>query len=287
MARRIAEKFLKEFKEGSLNCLLKYIQLDDTLNLELRGNRVTLYYRGGAILTVKQDSYKFIGIEKKYHKGLFFMDANICNIDEYIPKAKHIIDIYIKTVRNHLGEKDIQQQIARENNYSPNSLDTDYFVIDTEYQDHGRFDIVALRWDSKSSTRKLPKSFLPTITIFEVKQGFGSISGDSGMGSHIKDFDSFLKTKDIDSFKDDMISVFNQKRELGLIKGMDKYKEVTSVNSNIEFIFLLVDYKHDSEKLKNELDKIENCQFIYANPMGYGLFARNIVDKIRFCELFL
>lgn len=287
MAHQINERFLKEFEGGSLKELLKYIQLDNTLNLELRGDRVTVYYRGGALLTVLQDTYKFLSLDKKYHKGQSFMKANLCNINEYIPKAKHIIDLYISEVRNHLGEKDVQQQIAKENNNSPNSLDTDYFIIDTEYQDLGRFDIIALRWDSIGSIRKLTKSFLPTITIFEVKQGFKSVPGNSGMQSHIKNFEMFLKTKDMDSFKKDMINVFSQKRKLGLIKGMDKYKEVTVVNPNIEFVFILANYKQKSKQLKKELEKIDNCQFIYANSTGYGLFARNVIDKSKFCELFL
>jgi len=287
MARKIKDDFLNELLTGNLKELLEYVQLDDTLNLELREDRITIYYRGGALLTVKQDTYQFESLAKKYHTGISFIIPTINNIDEYIPKSKHIIDIYINTVRNHLGEKDIQQQIARENNYSPNSLDTDYFIIDTEYQDLGRFDIVALRWDSTASIRKLPKSFLPTITIFEVKQGYNSISGDCGMINHIRDFKTFLQTKDMDLFRHDMVNVFNQKCKLGLIKGMERYKEITLVASNIEFVFLLTNYKHDSTKLRKELDNIVDCQLIYANPMGYGLYARNIIDKQQFAKLFL
>ena len=287
MTRKIKEIFLNELKTGSLKEFLKYVQLDDTLNLELRGRKVTLYYRGGALLTIKQNTYQFEGLTKKYHIGISCISPTISNINEYIPTAKHIIDVYINTIRNHLYEKDIQQQIAKENNFSPNSLDTDYFVIDTEYADLGRFDIVALRWDSTGSARKLPKSFLPTLTIFEVKQGYRSLSGKSGMNSHINDFNKFCKTKDMQLFKQDMINVFNQKIELGLLKGMGKYKEITKVAEKIEFIFLLVNYKSDSTKLKTALDTIADCQFIYSNPMGYGLYVRNVVDKQQFVEKFL
>jgi len=287
MSRKIKKAFINELLTGSLKPFLEYVQIDDTLNVELRGDRVMVYYRGGAILTIEQDTYNLEGLVEEYHKGIIFISPSIINVEEYIPKAKHIIDVYINTKRNHLGEKDIQQQIARENNYSQNSLDTDYFVIDTEYQDMGRFDIIALRWDSKPNIRKLPKSFLPTITIFEVKQGYGSISGKSGMVSHIKDFEKFRSKKDIDSFKRDMISVFNQKRRLGLINGMDKYKEVSEVAPDIDFVFLLANYKHDSRQLRTALDNIEDCRLIYANTMGYGLYARNILNKRQFIEMFL
>jgi len=288
MARKIKEVFIKEFLNGSLHPLLGYIQIDDTLDMELRGNKVTVYYRGGALLTIEQDTYYLNGLTEKYHKGISFIKPSIGNLEEYIPKAKHIIDVYINTERNHLGEKDIQQQIAKENNYSQNSLDTDYFVIDTEYQDLGRFDIVALKWDSIGSIRKLPKLFLPTITIFEVKQGYNSISGKSGMESHIKDFKKFCLTKDIDSFKRDMICVFSQKRRLGLIKDMNKYKEVIEVADKIDFVYLLANYKHNSSQLRKALEGIDDdCGLIFANYMGYGLYTRNIVNKQQFIEKFL
>lgn len=287
MAHKINPEFLNELLSGILSPLLQYIQSDDTLNLELRGDRVIIYYRGGALLTVKQYSFKFISLSPKYHKGKPIITPTLSNLEIYIPQAKHAIDQYVIKDRNHLWEKDIQQQIARENNHSPNSLDTDYFVIDTEYQDKGRFDIVALRWDSKGSIRKLPKSFKPTITIFEVKQGYHSLAGKSGMKSHQEDFNNFCSSIDVDLFKNDMISVFCQKRLLGLIRGMDKYKEITEVNPNIEFVFLLANYKHDSTQLRKALNTIDNCNFIYANPMGYGLYARNIIDKNEFLKRFL
>jgi len=286
MARKIKQAFLDELLTGRLNTILKYVREDDTLNLELRGEIITIYYRGGAILSIHQDTYSFESLSEKYHKDNTFIIPSLDNFDYYIQKAKHSIDVYITTKKNLLGEKDIQQQIVRENNYSPNSLDTDYFIIDTEYQDLGRFDVVALRWDSTSSARKLLKSFIPTITIFEVKQGYNSISNKSGIEKHINDFNEFISKRDIDSFKMDMINVFNQKRSLGLIKGMDKYKEVNAVNPDIEFVFLLVNYKHDSTQLKKALQNIEYCKFIYSNPMGYGLYARNITSKDEFINRF-
>lgn len=290
MARKLKPEFITEFLTGSLNPLLEYIQNDDTLNLELRGNRVIVYYRGGAILNIHQDTYKFEGLTAQYHKEYSIIQPTIFNFESYLPEAKHIIDVYVRTEKDHLGEKDIQQIIAKENNYSPNSIDTDYFVIDTEYQDLGRFDIVAIRWDSKGSTRKLPRSYSLKITIFEVKQGYKSISGKSGMTEHFKNFNNFnLDKEKVDAFISDMIEVFDQKRELGLYPGTEKYKKVAkdNVSDEIDFIFVLSNYKHDSTQLKKELEKIENCKFIYSNPMGYGLYSRNIVDKNGYAAKFL
>lgn len=290
MARSIKDEFVNELKNGTLRQLLEYVRTDDTLNLELRGGEIILYYRGGALLTVVQDSYTFIGLSKEYRQSDTFIVPSIENIEEYIPKAKHVIDVYVNTVKNHLGEKDIQQQIARENNYSVNSLDTDYFIIDTEYQNFGRFDIVAIRWDSTSSSRKLTAiSPLPTLTIFEVKQGYKSIAGSSGMVSHINDFNRFICSDGVDDFKTDMLNVFKQKCRLGLIRGIDKYRyeDINTVAKEIEFVFLLANYKSNSTQINKALKDIKECKFIYANAMGYGLYARNIIDEKQFTKMFL
>ena len=290
MARKITSKFLDELKTGTLNPLLKYVENDDTLDMGLRGNSIIIYYRGGRILEIKDENYNLIALDENYLLGKTIKKPSLTELEKYFSQAKSSIDYYVSNKRNHLWEKEIQQRIVQENNYSPNSLNTDFFIIDTEYQDiiGGRADIVALRWDSTSSARKLPKNYLPKITIFEVKQGFSSISGESGMFSHLKDFNNFLadKTK-IDAFKQDMIAVFKQKRELGLIKINDNKNEVTKVADEVDFVFLLANYKSASDNLKNELSLILDCKFIYANPMGYGLYAQNIISKEEYIKRFL
>ena len=288
MARKIEESFFYELKTGTLKPLLEYVQNDDTLDMELRGNSVMIYYRGGKILEIKDKSYKFSGLNRKYLLDKKNIESpSLATFASYFPQAKHIIDYYVLNKKNHLWEKEIQQRIVQENNYSPNALDTDFFVIDVEYQDNSigsRADIVALRWCSNASARGLENGYLPKITIFEVKQGKGSISGKSGMSSHLDDFNA--KTK-VDDFKQDMIAVFKQKRELGLIIAFNENKyEVTEVENEIDFVFLLTNYKSASGKLEQELEKMDSCKFIYANPMGYGLYAQNIIEKEEFKKRF-
>lgn len=289
MARKIRETFFNELKTGILSPLLKYVRNDDTLDMELRGNRIIIYYRGGKILEVKDKSYEFFGLDKKYLLGKNTENPSLATFEGYFPQAKHIIDYYILNKQNHLWEKEIQQRIVQENNYSSNSLDTDFFVIDMEYQDIGRADIVALRWDSTASARKLPKGYLPRITIFEIKQGKDSIQGKSGMSSHLDKFNALFADKTrVNSFKQDMIAVFKQKRELGLIRTINDNKhEVKEIANEIDFVFLLANYKSASKQLKQELEKMSDCKFIYANPMGYGLYAQNIIDKEEFIKRFL
>jgi hypothetical protein len=298
MSRKIKQEFIDELNIGVLRKTLEYVKSDDTLDMELRGKSVSIYYRGGLLFSIEEDSYEFSGMDKGYHKKTNLLPPSIDNIEKYIPEAKHIVDVYVTTEKNHLEEKDIQQQIVRENNYSPNSLGTDFFIIDIEYQDSGRFDIVALRWDSSSEAHKLSKNYKPVITVFEVKQGFDSCSGKSGLYDHLSNFISFSKdTNKVESFKNDMIEVFKQKRKLGLIRGMDekdKYKEIKieQVEPEIEFVFLLANYKPASVQAKKEIELIKeeldiDPKFIYANPMGYGLYARNVIDSNDFITRFV
>lgn len=300
MARAISPHFMEALSSdtGSLNGLLKYIQSDDTLEMGLRGDRIIIYYRGGALLTVLEKSYVFLPFDAKYDiRKTFSIEPSIKNIEEYIPRAKHIMDVYISSpdTSNHLGEKEIQQLIVKENNYSANSLDTDYFIIDMEYQDKEcRFDLVALRWDSTSTSRKSPRSNLPTITVFEVKQGYKSIAGASGINKHKEDFEktfnpasATFNAAKVDNFKKDMIQVFQQKRMLGLIRGLEKHTEIEDVSDSVELVFLLANYKSASKQLTQALESMEDCSFIYSNPMGYGLYANHIIDQSTFKKLFL
>ncbi len=45
--RKLSETFMEALKGGVLQPILEYVQKDSTLNLEIRENQVTIYYRGG------------------------------------------------------------------------------------------------------------------------------------------------------------------------------------------------------------------------------------------------
>ena len=307
--RQLTERLFKELKneKSKLHALLEYVKADDTLDMEFRGNSFTLYYRGGALLIVEEKSdgtYNWKGITKEYllegknrydqkHK-----DAE--QFDEYIPEAKHIIDRYICLgPKNHLGEKEIQQLVVKENNYSPNSQDTDYFIVDMEYEEalntdrEIRFDLIALRWDSNGPARKKDEV---SLAIIEVKQGYDSVissTSSPGLQNHQEDFKAFIQKKKTEKalvdFRDDMIMIFKQKCELGLIQGNDRMDRMTMKDKidcdlYIDFICLLANYKEASSNFVAELigdeanKKMDPCRIIIPNYMGYGLFANNIID---------
>ena len=258
--------------------------------MELRGTEVTIYYRGGKLFSISEEGFEIVPLDEEYTKPLNEPTPDIKNIEDYIPKAKHIMDVWF--AKNRKWERELQQQIVIENNYSPTAVDTDYFIVDIEYKDIGRADIVALRWDSKSSAHKLQGGYKLKLTIFELKQGSGSISGKSGIEKHYNDFITFTSNlEEVDAFKDDMIQVFAQKRKLGLIPylDIDKYQEIQKkdVDKKIDFIFIIANYKREHSALTEALKKVNGCKFIFANGMGYGLFSKNIIDQNDFLKKFI
>ena len=294
--RKISKEFKEELLKRSLHGLLKYIQEDDTLDLELRGKEIIVYYRGGALLSIEErndKTYAWNPLNAEYKKGKASMPtACVKDFENYIPQAKHVIDKYIVCgPKNHLGEKEIQQLVVKENNYSPNSNDTDFFIVDVEYQDNDRrFDLIALRWDSNSASRQLNKVSLATI---EVKQGTKAIRTtisrkeeiSRGLKQHQEDFNKFIEdSARKKEFMDDMLIVFKQKCELGLIKGNPKIENLKEDSElvlvgDLDFICLLANYKTASDNLKNELAEMEDCRFFTSSFMGYGLYAYNIINK--------
>ena len=293
--RQLSKNFMKKLN-GEWKNLLEYIKDDDTLDLELRGKEITVYYRGGALLSIKEENdgtYTWKPLDAEYKKGKASMPTGcIRDFENYIPQAKHVIDKYIVcSPKNHLGEKEIQQLIVKENNYSPNSNDTDYFIVDIEYQyKKCRFDLIALKWNSTAQARRSNKV---SLAIIEVKQGIKAIRTTiskkgkikPGLKQHQDDFKDFCTNTSVkNKFMNDMIEVFKQKCELGLIKANQKIKNLTEkselqIVGDLEFYCLLANYKSESENLKNELAEMEYCKFFTSSYMGYGLYAKNIIDK--------
>lgn len=299
--RQLTPTLFNDLKQGSLQSLLEYVREDDTLDLEFRGNSFTIYYRGGALLIVEErgnGKYTWKGLAKEYIlKGKNKYEQKYKHaeyFEEYIPEAKHIMDRYIcLSTKNHLAEKEIQQLVVKENNYSPNSQDTDYFILDMEYEeskDEGRTDLIALRWDSNQFARKSNKV---SLAFIEVKQGYNAVrtrvtkdgSISPGLKEHMKDYTRFIDQKKADgkfkAFCDDMSMIFKQKCELGLIVANKKIENLKIadplyIEEEIDFICLLSNYKKASDSLRNELNEMGSCKFIRSHYMGYGLYADEI-----------
>ena len=297
--RHLKDQFLKEFfKGGQFYEIINMVKTDPSLDVELRGNSVMVYYRGGKLLTIN-DPYKndqedlLKELDKQYvsqtRKGLInpiaVPEPTIENMETYICKGKRAIDWYEENVARKLGEKEIQQRVAYENNFSVNAEDTDFFIADIEWEDQnfgGRADIIAFKWGHMDHRRKVVKMYL-----IEVKQGENAIKGKSGLAKHMKDFNAFISDKSVVSkVADDMIHVLYQKYQMGLVKGLEHLfvnGKLPIVEEECDFVYLLANYKLYStaltEVLENEMASVNNCKFIIPCLMGYGLYKDMIISK--------
>lgn len=289
--RSISSSFLEQLKTGSLKSITDYVRVDPYLDLELRGDRVMIYYRGGKVLTVDEKGV-LTGLVDEYYlsPGTERILPSIDGLHDYLAHAKHIVDIHESTKNSKLGEKEIQQRVVYENNLSVNADKTDYFIADVEWADNdalcGRADIVAFRWNHMEHCNRIVQ-----LTLIEVKQGKDAIrtNGENspGLKKHYKDYLSFKEDQEyVDCLAKDMLLVLKQKKELGLVKGLDKLfeKENTEIEPQIEtepdFLFLLANYHHYSKYLQIECKELQDdCKFINASFCGYGLYKDLIKTK--------
>lgn len=289
--RSISNSFLEQLKTGSLKSITDYVRVDPYLDLELRGDRVMIYYRGGKVLTVDEKGV-LTGLVDEYYlsPGTERILPSIDGLHDYLAHAKHIVDIHESTKNSKLGEKEIQQRVVYENNLSVNADKTDYFIADVEWADNdalcGRADIVAFRWNHMEHCNRIVQ-----LTLIEVKQGKDAIrtNGENspGLKKHYKDYLSFKEDQEyVDCLAKDMLLVLKQKKELGLVKGLDKLfeKENTEIEPQIEtepdFLFLLANYHHYSKYLQIECKELQDdCKFINASFCGYGLYKDLIKTK--------
>ena len=300
--------FMEDLKDGNLKPILERVKADNTLDLQIRDNYINIYYRGGNLLKIepkkKKEPFhfdeKYLKSDSKHNKELkrkidkARQEGNVEDWIELFPELKQSMDFYMTKKRN--SEREYQQHVVRENNYSKIANSTDYFIIDSEYQYKNRFDLIAVRWESDRAIRKIPKGFKPKLVFIEAKYGDSALKGKAGMLKHIEDFIK-LDSKKIESIKNEMLTVLKQKRELGLIHGLGKDKnknEFPSFSESTDLIFLLINHDPASKNLDDVLKEIEEyddktkdrIKFCSSNFFGYGLYKENIFTLSEFRERF-
>lgn len=309
MKRRSISKTLldKLNEEGIYHEITELVKIDPYLDMEMRGeDGVMIYYRGGKILAI-HEQLGLIGLDENYYtkEDDVYLTPQVENILDYLCKAKHIIDVHESREKSKLVEKEFQQRVVYENNLSANADNTDYFIADVEWADNdtlgGRADIVAFRWNHMEHRKRILQ-----LTLIEVKQGDGAIETyetknkrgelmlSAGLCKHYEDYLRFKENKDyVKDVAKDMLIVLKQKKELGLIKGLDKLfvsgeKEVDpELIDKPAFIFLLANYHHYSSALKSESEKLPDDSLFYLSSfMGYGLYKDFVVTKKKLIEHF-
>lgn len=302
--RKLSAKFIGDLinSDGVLHPLLTRVKKDHTLMLAIRKNFINIYYRGGNILNLKEHNkgYYQASFDDQYNKsGLLipYSPTKINNqndskswIDSF-PNRKNIMDEYFSIYGK--AEREFQQLIARENNNSTISNESEYFVSDIEVTEpYARFDIMAIRW--LAVHRKSGSNC--KIALIEMKYGDSALGGKAGMLKHLKDMEKLISNKDsYTKLLETMESQFNQLDKLGLLNfnnGASNAKVKLNSDEKPEVIFILANHNPRSTKLKTILSapEIENyaqsqlfdLKFYVARFAGYGLHAKCMFPLCEF-----
>ena len=305
--RKLSAKFMGDLvdSDGVLHPILTRVKKDHTLMLAIRENFINIYYRGGNILKIMEHnkgSYQ-ASFDDRYNKsGLLIPDSpsEINNqndsrswIDSF-PSRKNIMDEYFSTYGK--AEREFQQLIARENNNSTISNESEYFVSDIEVAEpYARFDIMAIRW--LAAQRKNGSNC--KAALIEMKYGDSALTGSAGLLKHLKDMEKLITNKDgYSKLLETMESQFTQLDELGLLKfnkGTSNAKVKLNPDEITEVIFVIANHNPRSPKLKTilsdpEIDKYAQSQlfdlkFYVASFAGYGLHAKCMFPLVEFLKL--
>lgn len=307
--RELSKDFINDFKSpnGLLHPILERIRQDDTLMLAIRGNYINIYYRGGNLLRLsEQGNYSYQSFfDDQYNKNKKFipvLPTTIKNqndarawVDEF-QSLKEIMDIFLSNKSK--PEREFQQLVARENNNSTISNESEYFVSDIEFADLGlgaRFDMLAIRW--LASQRKDGSNC--QAALIEMKYGDGALGGNAGLLKHLQDIDALVSDDDkYKSLLETIESQFNQLDELGLLR-FNRSRNGTKVklvaSDKPEVIFILANHNPRSTKLSSILDSPEvvaygqsmhfDLRFFVSSFAGYGLHANCMLTLTQFNNL--
>lgn len=292
---------------GLLHTILERVKKDDTLMLAIRDGYINIYYRGGNILRIQEQgngTYQSFFDEhyNKAGKTVPVLPKGIKSQDdakewvEAFPHLKEIMDYYFS--EKSKPEREFQQLVARENNFSTISNESEYFVSDIEFADSGlgaRFDMLAIRW--LASQRKSGSNC--RAALVEMKYGDGALEGGAGLLKHLQDADSLISDSHrYPALLHTMEAQFNQLDELGLLsfnRSINGTKVKLNVNEKPEVIFILANHNPRSSKLETilnnpEIDAYEqsarfDLRFYVSSFAAYGLHADCMLPLTQFRKL--
>jgi hypothetical protein len=306
--RELSQQFFDDLKnaEGMLRPLLDRVKQDETLMLAIRDGYINIYYRGGNLLRVHEENGCYRSFfDAKYNKGQRvlpnFPEVIRCQSDarsciEAFPQLKETMDLFF--AGHCKPEREFQQLVARENNCSTISNESEYFILDIEFADSdlgARFDMLAMRW--LASQRKDGRCCRPAL--IEMKYGDGALAGSAGILKHLQDADALVS--DLDRYStlvSTMEKRFNQLDELQLLtfnRSKAGVKVELSPDDKPEVILILANHNPRSTKLTTILDDPAirqyeqsnrfDLRFFVATFAGYGMHRDSVLPLAQFREL--
>lgn len=290
----LSDEFMCDLLSGFLNSLLKHVRADNTLMIAIREGYINIYYRGGNLLKLsetKAHEYS-AAFDKKYASSQplslpdspnqVTTEAEIQQWIESFPIRKQIMDFWLTNTKQNV-EREFQQLVVRENNFSPISNNTEYFIVDIELvasEIGARFDMLAFKWPSTSR-----RTDNVGLALIEMKYGDNSLTGPSGIVDHLSHLHVFLSDPVFRENLRNMAEIqINQLNKLGLMThAKTENRNFCIVNDRYEVIFLFSNHNPRSQILLNELKNEEfsalakklneycDIRFFMGTSAGYGM----------------
>jgi len=307
--RELSQTFLADLKnkDGVLRPILDRTKQDHTLMLAIRDGYINIYYRGGNLLRItEQRNGPYCSFfDEQYNRGQTRLlpqcpraIADQADAESWVqsfPRLKEVMDFYLS--RHCKPEREFQQLVARENNFSTISNESEYFILDIEFADSdlgARFDMLAMRW--LACQRKHGAGCRPAL--IEMKYGDGALDGSAGLVKHLQDIDSLVS--DCVRYRTlvrTMAGQFNQLDDLGLLHfNRARNLEVKiDPEARPEVIIILANHNPRSTKLAAILDDPAlrqyeesskfDLKFYAASFAGYGMHQDCILSLPQFRQL--
>jgi hypothetical protein len=292
--------------DGRLFPILERVRKDQTLMLAIREESVNIYYRGGNLLQLKARGNDYQAhFDFRYDpsgQGKIDLPATIRERAEAgqwetaFQMLKRSMDEFFSV--HNKPEREFQQLVARENNHSTISNESEYFISDIEFDETelgARFDLLAIRWEA---SRRMTGSSCRAI-LMEMKYGDGALDGNAGLLKHLQDIETLiLDAGRYGKLLQTMESQFDQLGRLGLLK-FNRSANVTRIHLNPgdppEVVFILANHNPRSTKLKTILDDpaVEayahsgrfDLRFFISRFAGYGMHADCMLALDEFRKL--
>lgn len=276
----LGDDFFSTFqRDGRNRPIVESVSRDSTLEFQMRGSYINVYYRGGSVLKLDDDGS--IDISKTYLNGM-----KVSTVEDWVkllPAIKQNVDQC--DFQNNQQEKEYQQLIYRANSYGREAHNTDYFPIDREFS---QIDILALRWGRESHRARTKKGV--RLALIEVKYGVASAAKlKEQMGRYLAEV-----TAKLPAIALDMSRLVTQKCDLGLFGRYSKSMRGIAVSpDSLEAILMLVDAydkPEDFASIKNAWAELRKglvsppipveFHVAKAHHCGFGLWNRHFANNV-------
>ncbi len=245
--RTLNGSFIDEFKQGGCyNDLLKLVIQDADLDLQIRENKINIYYKGNSILKLKENHT--CEIHEKFTQNIPYQLQGKFNLQQYLsalPKIKE--NVNINKSKHPTLEIEYEQLIIRSNN----NVNSEIFITDRQFADNkSRFDLTGIYWGQ-------PRKRGQTVPLAFIEAKYGLNNDIQDLPSQIERYYKTVQPK-VKEIAEETEYLLKIKAGLGLYNYKEPEAlmtlEVSNKIENAHFIIALIDFNPNSKLL-------ERCDF--------------------------